>query len=36
MAKFLSRLTKDKVKFIVQFTALDLTVSSHENIYLKL
>ena len=36
MAKFFSRLTKDKVKFIVQFAALDLTVSTQESIYLRL
>jgi len=36
MAKFFSRLTKDKVKFIVQFSALDLTVSTQESIYLRL
>ena len=36
MAKYLRRLGSDKVKFIVNFSAQDVTVTSQENIYLKL
>ena len=36
MAKFFGRIGKDRVKMIVDFTAVSLSVSTHETIYLKL
>jgi len=36
MAKFFKRLTKDRVKFIVDFSAFDLTVTVQDDSYIKL